>query len=474
MNKKIIAKYLPFALIFFATIIFYSDSFNHFFYQDDIWHFYISKASSAKDFFDFFNPINKFGYQTYRPLSTQVFFFLFEKFFGINHLFFQLIAIAILSVNSFLIFKILRKYSDLLTSSLLTLFYIVHHQNIGIIYYLSTIQISFALFFTLLAIREIQEKKHKWEFRIVLYYILGIFCQEISLLNSIIFISLLLMEDVNYFKKYKRLFLVLISLTISYIAFRFYFVNQQIFDNTHYQVSLQVKSIVNNLFWYVMWMLSVPEYVINFVSSGFKPLPPLFGQYRTESIVSILVLLTNILLLSFCVFKSLKNKKLFVYLFCFTMALAPILIFPWHKYVYYLPIASVFVLIFIGKVFTQKRIYYPLIILMIASAIISNLIDRKTSYNYKRGIMSAKFMENIDWKTVSNGKKTILVANDPTFEVFSTDWGSTSSQAKIVLKEGLFFKLIGKNDQLETVYEDDVENISSINYDYKIVAKKEW
>lgn len=469
-------------LIIFASLLifaclFYSDAFKHFFYQDDIWHFYISSATSFKEFLEFFNPINKFAYQTYRPLSTQVVFFGFQNMFGLNHTIFQLLSILFLSINSFLIYGILRKYTKGGFAFLLSIFYIIHHQNIGIIYYLSTIQISIALFFTLLSIREIQEKRKRWQIKVLFFYLLAIFSQEISLLNPIIFIILLFLENKKNLKIQKKLIISLLSITMVYMLFRFYFLNQQIFENTHYQISLNPKTILNNLFWYCLWMMSIPEYMINFVGSGLKPLPPLFGQYKVESILSLIILLINTLVTAILLIKSKKNKKTWLYLCCFVFALAPILIFPWHKYVYYLPIASVFILIFFSQAIAKPKkigFYYFLITLFIVSALVTNFIDRKTSYNYKRGVLAKNFQENIDWSSLANGEKTVFIANDPTFVVFSENWGSTSSQAKIIFKDNLFFTVLSKNEKIQVIYEDDLENLDGLHYDYKIVAKKEW
>lgn len=475
--KKILKnKLVIFVVLFVFTSLFYSDAFKHFFYQDDIWHFYISKASSITDFLAFFDPINKFGYQIYRPLSTQVLFFFFQSIFGINHTIFQLLLFLILSTNAFLIYEVLKKYTKGSFAFLLSIFYIVHHQNIGIVYYLSTMQLSIALLFTLLSIREIQEKRNKWQLKVFVFYVLAILCQEISLLNSIIFIALIFMENKQNLKVQKKLIVALLFTTLAYLIFRFYFINQQVFGNNHYQISLNPKTILNNLFWYSLWMMSVPEYLINFVGSGFKPLPPLFGQYKLETILSSIILLINTLVFAILWVKN-KNKKFLIYLFCFAFSLAPVLVFPWHKYVYHLPIASVFILIFFSKIIAKPKqgdIYYLLIALLIVSSIVSNFIDRKTSYNYKRGVSAQKFKENVDWEILQSGKKNILVANDPTFVVFSKDWGSTSSQAKIVLKENLFFTMISKNDELRVFYEDDLKTPENFSYDYKITAKKEW
>lgn len=473
-----------FILFFLFTLLFYGDAFKHFFYQDDVWHFYISNAKSLKEVFEFFDPINKFDYQTYRPLSTQLLFFSMQKLFGINHFVFQFLTLLLLSVNTMLIFTILKKYTKNGLAFLLGIFYLVHHQNIGIVYYLSTIQISIALFFTLLSIRIIQIRRKFWQGKIFVFYLLTLLSQEIILLNPVIFAILIWLEDRKVLKTSKKLLIALLTLMLVYLAGRFYFVDQELFANTHYQISLQPKTIANSLFWYSLWALSIPEYLINFVGSGFQPLPPLFGQYKNETTLSFIVLAINIvisigLFINFLVSQSKKEQKYqpLLYLFCFVFALTPILIFPWHKYVYYLPIAMVFILLFLShflEKIKQVAFAYLLIIVLIGSAITTNFIDRKTSYNYKRGVLAENFRQNIDWPSLQNGQKTVLVTNDPTFTVFSNAWGSTSSQAKIIFKDNLFFTVLSQNPEIKVVYEDDLQSLEDFSYDYQIMAKKEW
>jgi hypothetical protein len=177
---------------------------------------------------EFFNPVNKFGYQTYRPLSTQLLFFSVQKLFGINHFVFQVLVFALLSINATLICIILKKYTKWGLAFLLSIFYLVHHQNIGMVYYLSTIQIAMAVFFTLLAIREIQTRLKHWQIKIFIFYLLALLTQEITLLNPVIFAILLWLENRQIFKINRKLFVTLSTLMLVYLASRFYFVNQEL------------------------------------------------------------------------------------------------------------------------------------------------------------------------------------------------------------------------------------------------------
>ncbi|NMB56897.1 hypothetical protein GYA19_03095 [Candidatus Beckwithbacteria bacterium] len=469
--------YLIFIIFLVITLLFYIDSFSHFFYQDDFFHFYISQAHSIREFIDFFNPINKFSYQIYRPLSTQVFFFLYQKIFGFNHFIFQFIVLLLLSLNCFLLFKIISKYINHNLAFLLAIFYLFHHQNIGIAYYLSTIQTSFVVLLTLLSLLAIQQKRQNWQIKVFLFYFLSLFCHEIIIFNSFIYIFILLLEDLNNLKKEKKLIIALSSMTILFIIFRLYFVNNQFFQNTHYSLSFSPKTIMNNLMWYIFWFLSVPEYVINFVGSGFKPLPPLFNQYLRESMFSLIFLFVNLVIFSFLILKSKFNQKIILYFAFFIISLLPVLLFPWHKYVYYLPVASIFVIIALSLIIKKNhnsKVYYLIFSLLLITAFATNFVDRKTSYNFKRGRFAAIMRQQLDFSLLKNGNKKILLANDPSFQVFSKDWGSTSSQAKIVLRDDIGIKLLSQNPHLMIYYEDDANFDKNMDFDYYFIIKKEW
>ncbi len=469
---------LVFLSLFILALVFYFDAFSHFFYQDDLFHFQISQAESLSEAAAWFNPINKFGYQIYRPLGVQVVFFIIQTLFGLNHSAFTLLTLLLLSGNAWLIWKLLMRKTYPLAAWLLSVFYLVHHQNIGIVYFLSTIQFELALFFTLVSIHLLHYKKKGWQWQVYLLYVATLFSQEIAMLNAVILPLLLYITNPTAAKKNIRLWGSLLGTLLAYLVMRFYFINTQIFiDHSHYVVSLNPKDWLVNLGWFNLWMLSVPEYVINFVGSGLRPLPPLLGQYRLESILSLSVLTVSagvFLQLSKKIFTKPKNL---VYLLCFLLALAPVLVFPWHKYVYHLPIASVFVLLFLAANLGQKptKTTPLLLLLLIAAAVITNLIDRSTSYNYQRGAISAHFKRTVDWSKLRTGPQKILVQNDPNFVVFAADWGNTSTQAKVIFKENLFFTLQTGNEQLEVIYEDDLpaDTVNPADYDYTVVAKFE-
>jgi hypothetical protein len=374
----------------------------------------------------------------------------------------------LLSTNTTLLYGLLRPKVSRLVAILLSLFYLTHHQNIGVVYFLSVVQLSLALFFTLISLHLLRRQQPGWQWQTYLLYVATLLSQEIALLNALILPLLLYVKSPSLLRRQWRYATALTITMLAYLGMRFYFINQQIFsDNTHYVISLHPTDLLNNLFWYGLWFLSVPEYVINFVGSGFRPLPPLFGQYARESWLTLSILATSSAAILIIIARHFWSKfwQHIWYPVCFVLSLGPVLVFPWHKYVYHLPIASIFLVLWLGWFIAllekqnsiwSKRIVPALLIILLVGSISTNFIDRQHSYNYQRGALSAKILEMIDWSKLSTGSPQILVKNDPNFQVFSNDWGNTSSQAKIVLKDDLFFKLVSGNQNLRVSYEDDL------------------
>src|SRR5690242_2019432 len=80
------------------------------FSQDDFIFLYWSKANNLKEFLNFFNPFtHPKDIFFYRPLSTQLYYFLNQKFFGLNPLPFQVEAFLFHFLNSFLFYLITLK-----------------------------------------------------------------------------------------------------------------------------------------------------------------------------------------------------------------------------------------------------------------------------------------------------------------------------------------------------------------------------
>lgn len=146
-------KYL-FSIIAVSLLLFLPSIFN-FFSSDDWFHLRLVQIYSLREFANFFSftPTAQSA-AFYRPLSTQVFFYIFYHLFGLNPIPYHLFVLACFGYSLYLVytFSVLlfssdqrQKTSDL-RPLLVTLFYAFSVTNFSRIYFLSIFDCGRILF----------------------------------------------------------------------------------------------------------------------------------------------------------------------------------------------------------------------------------------------------------------------------------------------------------------------------------------
>ena len=99
------SKYWLIIIISFAILIF-CPAFNNFFGADDWYHLRLGQIQSVKEFINYFSFIeNDQTAAFYRPLSTQVFFFLMQKLFGLWALPWYVFVSGMFGISVMLVYK---------------------------------------------------------------------------------------------------------------------------------------------------------------------------------------------------------------------------------------------------------------------------------------------------------------------------------------------------------------------------------
>src|SRR5258708_34818645 len=147
-------KRVLFGFMFIISSLLFSQNFNNFFTNDDFFLLKIAKANSISDFLNFFN-ITKGpdGLGMYRPLTTQVFYWVSRTFFESNPLPLHLIAFAALFGIVYLVYfltKLLSKNS--FVSATAAFLYATSATHFGHLYYMATFQELGMTFFVLLSV----------------------------------------------------------------------------------------------------------------------------------------------------------------------------------------------------------------------------------------------------------------------------------------------------------------------------------
>ncbi len=327
--------------IIISALIF-SKSLTLFYTHDDFFHFYISRAGNIQQFIQFFNPLNNnYGYGWYRPLSTQIPYFIFLNIFS-GHPFFFHLFIYLLFI--YLIFLV-RKFTYLLTlshdlSNITGFFYALSATHLNQIYFIANQEIIHAVFYILSVIYLLIFVIHK---NIIKYYIsllfliLALLSKEFAVTLPVVFGLLL----IRYKKSFKYLiFPILVTGLYLFIKINYYGLARG--ESYIWDFSLR---IFNTAFWYGLWSLNLPEMLVDFIGPGLHINPNLF-KYWSASFTLIFPLFTILIIhILYSLYKYIRklftNDYLLTAVFCFLVPLFPVLFLPWHKFSYYLTIPAI-------------------------------------------------------------------------------------------------------------------------------------
>lgn len=364
-------------LAFVITLFFYYPIFYYGFSQDDFIHLFSSIVHTPQQVLNFFNPFARFpDIFFYRPLATQFYFFINNFVFGLNPFVFRLEALITHLINSYLFFVLIRKVwknkkialiSGILYSSsaihFLSLFYISSFQQIGRMFFILLTLILFINF------QKTQKFYYLWFS--LLTFTLSLLSKETGIiLPGLIFILELIRTNHWDLKKIKSLILKLIPflfiITI-YISLRLSGL-QSIFIEGSYRLSFTFNIFFQNMKWYLLWILGLPEIIDNYPSISLLSLLQFVKDYKESFflILFFIILIAQIFLGFLLNFKRYK-KLLILNLTFFLVSLSSVLFLEKHRYPQYLDTAFIVLLptiaLLISNLKLLSRLYIAIFIL---------------------------------------------------------------------------------------------------------------
>lgn len=135
-------KQYPILSLIILAVVLYLPSFFVFFSNDDWYHLRISQIDSIGQFINFFSfTPNDQTTPLYRPLSTQVVFFVMQTFFGLEVFFYRLLMMVVFCSTLYLIYKLVYLLSNNKNIALISAFvYLFSSTHFSRLFYFSTIQ----------------------------------------------------------------------------------------------------------------------------------------------------------------------------------------------------------------------------------------------------------------------------------------------------------------------------------------------
>lgn len=406
-------------IIILAGLIFYLPSLQFGFSQDDFIHLFSSQANSFLDFLNFFNPFYHYpDIFFFRPITTQVYFFLNSSLFGLNPLAFHIEGLILHSVNSVLLFLLIKKlWKNNQIAFISGLFYAVSASHFLSLYYISAFQEIGRMFFILSSILlffKYQDSSKKiFLFTSLLSFTAALLSKETSLIMPVLLIPLAILRSKNI-KNIKSIVLYFLAAT-TYLVVRISGF-QSIFSQGDYQYTFSLWEILQNLKWYLIWSWGLPEVLSTYPSLKLDSLIQFSKDLPFGRILLILSALTILitLILSFKA-KFLSKKQVILSLIIFLIPLAPVLILKGHQYPHYLDLAFIGFLPILASVLIVKGYYkylgYIGIISFLLLQFFSLKLSQQTHWTTHRAKVASLYYKNL--------KQTYPVMPDNTTIVFT-------------------------------------------------------
>lgn len=448
--KKIFSKL---TIIICAILLIYMPSVDNYFSSDDWFHLNISQISSIKEFTNFFSfTANPNSAAFYRPLSTQVFFFTFQKIFGINPLPFHLFVLLIFSLNLFLIYRFTQKiFKNNQLSILSTFLYGISVSNFTRLYFLSAFQEILLVFFSLLTLIFYLKKYSLTNILLANLFFIGALLSK----ETAAILPLLLLITLWHQKRFHlQKFILPILILIPYLFLRLFSFGLASGDS--YQWSFSVFKIANTLFWYILWSIGAPESLVDYVDSGLQIVPKFFSDFGYWSYIIIFLTLINLILITILIIRTanlnLKFKILYSILFFF-ISLLPVIFMPWHKFSLELGLPLIGFCLLLSIIITAQK---KLGLITLCFFITLNLSMHYVTYQRHYSVNRAKIAKKITHYFLNKYPKPpesiyFEFINDS--ENYGKDWGASKQISHITSNSNLF-QVIYKNPEMKVFFED--------------------
>jgi hypothetical protein len=452
---------------YFFPVLLYLPALGNFFSGDDWFHLRISQISSLQEFFNFFSfTANAQTASFYRPISTQVFFFVFQKLFGLTAWPYYLFGLALFTYSIYLV----RKFSCLYLKSsatgrsafggdicnLTSVIYALSVSNFTRVYFLSAYQELFLVVFSLLTLINFAKKP----LLSILFFVLALLSKE----TAIVLPLLIFIFNYKDLKKNSIYLISVICISAIYLYFRLFHFGLAAGDS--YIWNFSPAKTINTLMWYVLWSFGAPELLVDYVGSGLKLVPRFFTDYVYWWRIIIFPLIITILSTIVLGFKKLyhhfQEKDLAPFVISllkfkafFLITLLPVLFLPSHKFTLELGLPLVGFSLIIAWLLPKKfnALSFCFFVFFILLNLSMNYLTYTRHYSVSRGEISKKVYEYFNVRSAKYPESCYFqFKND--FKNNGEIWGQ-SKQISQSLSGSEFFKVYYENKSAEVFYEDN-------------------
>ncbi len=477
-------------LIFIVFMIFFSSGLNNFFAGDDWYHLQITQIKTPQEFINFFSPFpNPQNTSFYRPISTQLFFFIGQNLFQWQAFYYHLIIYLFFAVSVYLFWKLLDIFSFSKKSQYLAMiFYILSATHFTRLYFISANQeimmVTFVLAYWLLSL---QSKNPFRNMMAQFFLILALLSKETAVVAPIMLTvikiwqlqSISLVKIKKLFGQNYELFGHYCLLLIYFFIRFFVFDSSMTFNDPTYQFVFSPKVTLNSLYFYFWWLLGAPELIQDYLAKPYLFISRFFTDFPTYStfiIVSGISWLTYIFTTFINYFN--KNRHIIAYkniILGFTVifiGLLPVIFLPYHKFTIQLGLPMMGMAIILAELVAswQKKSF---LCLGIGLFLIFNLITLNLTKGNHYAVQRAKISHQAyhyfqdHYPTLESNTIIYIINSDTPGHEIST-WGS-SKQIALALWHSNFIQALYQDKSLQMKFED-LDNFTYQSNDIVISA----
>jgi hypothetical protein len=347
------------------VLILFRRAFTINFFLDDFFFLKIGRADNLNQFLNFFSP-NKTYF--YRPIPTEIFYYfinLINENLFVTHFFIFLFYFIGLF---FLLKSLLVVTGNKVLAYLAVFMYSINFVHVFQLYQVATF-IEVSLFtFLILSFYCVLKKRY---FLSSIFFIGALFSKESAIFFPLILTLCYFFKIIPFSKKAFR------SLIINFLlCLFFYFLYRPSLSyvtatEPFYRLNLNLRLIINNLLWYSLWSLGLPNFLPDYLPSIFaKPLPDFWKLLDSPAykiyFYSLIVYYTFLIPTALTIFLNhpktrIKNFLAYVFIFVsFTLLIAPTL--PTiHRWMVRLTLPLIFTVLtqamIIYQAFKEKKFY---------------------------------------------------------------------------------------------------------------------
>ncbi len=439
-----------------ALLLIYMPSVFVFFSADDWFHLRVANIDRFSEFINFFS-FTKTA-QTiafYRPLPTQVFFFVFQKLFGLNPTPYHLFVLLCFGLSLYLINKLAVVLLNSEKKALITtLIYGFSVSNFTRLYFLSAFQEIALVLFSVACILTFFKKKYILSY---LFFILALLSKETAVMLPVILLFLTWYQKKIDFRKLLPIALILLPyLYLRLIRFGGAAGETYIWNFSSLRTG-------NTLMWYSLWSLGAPELLIDYIGSGLRPIPRFFTDYPFWWPVILGLLITNLGLVTYLLVRNIRkiDKKLIGLVTLFITSLLPVLFLPQHKFALELGLPLIWFAFGVSYLLPVKgKLLYLFLFIYLSFNLSMNYLTYTRHYSVGRAKIALKVYEYFFKNYPIEPKGSYFEFVNDTAD-YGPSWGSSKQIANSVGGSELFRVLY--RDPSYSVYFEDFPGERPVN-----------